>query len=105
MLTFALGDANGSAAPIDLTVELADRRGNAARLPLSRYAFVQPRIAAPLFKAAWLSTRPTSEVVLQTFEFPLAQFAAANPAFDLASLAEVRLVFDRTPAGLLVLDD
>jgi hypothetical protein len=105
VLTFALGDINESAAPVDLTVEVRDRSGNAARLPLSRYAFVQPRIAAPLFKAAWLSGRPTSEVVLQTFEFPLAQFASANPAFDPAALVEVRLIFDRTPAGLLVLDD
>ncbi len=90
---------------VALTVEVADARGNIARLPLSRYAFIQPRIPAHIFKAAWLSTRPNSEVVLQNFEFRLAEFAAANPAFDPAALIEVRLVFDRTGQGIVVLDD
>ena len=72
---------------------------------LSRYAFVQPRIPAHIFKAGWLSARPDSEIVLQNLEFSLSDFVQENPAFDPAALIEVRLIFDRTPAGVVVLDD
>ncbi|MBN1657095.1 MAG: MFS transporter [Anaerolineae bacterium] len=109
ILTFALADGGVSGkpadAPIDLTVEVVDRDGDAVRLPLSRYRLVQPRIENRILKAAWLSAQWPSEAVLDNFEFALADFRAANPAFDPAALAEVRLVFDRTPAGLVVLDD
>ncbi len=47
----------------------------------------------------------TSEVVFQTFEFRLGDFAADNPAFDPTTLREVTFVFDRSPAGVLVLDE
>jgi hypothetical protein len=43
--------------------------------------------------------------VFQTFDFPLADFAAANPALDPARLRRVRFVFDRTPRGRVMLDD
>ena len=46
-----------------------------------------------------------SEPVSQSFEFPLAAFVEADPAFDPASLTTVRFIFDRTPAGVVVLDD
>jgi hypothetical protein len=104
-LVFALGDVNMSAEPVDLTIELLDRNGNAARLPLSSYAYLQPRLSANILKAPWMSQMQESELVLQNFEFPLADFIQENPVFDPASLAEVRLVFDRTPSGLVALDD
>ena len=46
-----------------------------------------------------------SEVVFQHFEFPLAAFVAANPAFAPTGLAQVRFVFDRTQMGGVALDD
>lgn len=104
-LVFALGDVNESPEPLDLTIEVADRAGNRARLPLSSYAYLQPRLPAGILKAPWMSRMPASELVLQYFEFPLALFAQANPAFDPATLAEVRLVFDRVPWGLVALDE
>jgi len=59
MLTFALGDAaDASPSPLDLTIEVVDRRGNAARLPLSHYAYLQPRIPARIAKAEGLSILP-----------------------------------------------
>jgi len=91
--------------PIDLTLEVADRAGHVARLPLSHVAALQPQIESKVAKAGFLSDAPTSEVVFQAFDFLLASFAAANPAFDPVSLASVRLVFDRTPKGVVILDD
>jgi len=91
---------------IDLTIEVTDRRGVTARLPLSHFAYLQPQIEDQLPKASWMSfPAQTAEVVFQSFEFPLAAFTTVNPAFDPASLASVRLVFDRTPAGVVVLDN
>jgi hypothetical protein len=39
-----------------------------------------------------MSAMAPSEIVLQSFEFPLAGFVQANPALDPATLAEVRRV-------------
>jgi hypothetical protein len=47
---------------------------------------------------------PASEVVYQTFEFPLADFVAANPKLDPVALRSLRLVFDRTEKGVVILD-
>jgi len=91
---------------IDLTIEVIDRRGAAARLPLSHFAYLQPQIEDHLPKASWMALpAQTSEVVFQSFEFPLSAFSTANPAFDPTNLASVRLVFDRTPSGVVVLDN
>ncbi len=95
-------DARG---PIDFTLELVDGAGERARLPLSHFAFLWPQLEGRIGKAAFMSPLPASEVVFQHFELPLADFAAANPAFDPAGLAQVRLIFDRTPAGTIALDD
>lgn len=97
--------ADNEHAPLDLTVEVVDRAGHAARLPLSHFALLQPQLRGRIAKTDAFSALPLSEPVFQTFEFALADFASANPAFDPASLAEARLVFDRTPAGVVILDE
>ena len=84
---------------------MVDGAGEAARLPLSHFSFLQPQLAGRIGKAAFMSPLPVSEVVFQHFEFPLAALIAANPAFDPASLAQVRFVFDRTRVGVVALDD
>jgi hypothetical protein len=87
-------------------VELVDRAGNAARLPLSHFAFLQPEIQAQLAKVRWMTrTVPPAQPAFQTFHFPLADFVAANPAFNPATIRSVRLVFDRTASGLALLDE
>ncbi|UCC64764.1 MAG: MFS transporter [Anaerolineae bacterium] len=114
-LIFSLADAGptptssegGSREPIDLTVEVIDGAGRSARLPLSSYSYLQPQIVSVFAKAPFLNiTGPSpSEAIFQSFEYPLAAFAEANPTLDPADLAAVRLLFDRTPAGVVVLDD
>jgi hypothetical protein len=117
VLVFALADAKedptpktpkeevAKPAPIDLTVEVIDAAGEVAQLPLSHVAALRPQLEAQLGKAAFMSPFPASDTVLQSFEFPLADFAAANPALDPADLTEVRFIFDRTEAGVIVLDN
>jgi hypothetical protein len=60
-----------------------------------------------LMKAPFMNITGSSpsEPIFQSFEFPLAAFVEADPVFDPASLATVRFIFDRTPAGVVVLDD
>lgn len=91
--------------PIDLTIELVDRAGTRARLPLAHVALLQPQIEAAVAKAAWLTNVPRSEVVFQVFEFPLADFVAVAPGFAPTELAQIRFVFDRSAQGVVVLDD
>jgi dienelactone hydrolase len=99
------GDVTGRREPIDLTVEVVDEAGEAARLPLSRFSLLQPQLEGRLGKARFFSPFPTSEPVLQHFAFGMEDFVAINPAFEPARLAEVRWVFDRTDAGVVVLDN
>jgi dienelactone hydrolase len=94
--------------PLDWTVELVDGQGRIARLPLSRFRTL------PVTWASRFTRVPGSEkdrygdpweITLQTFELPLAAFAGSTPGFDPASLAAVRFVFDRSPEGVIVIDD
>jgi hypothetical protein len=88
----------------DLTVEVSDRDGQIARLPLSSYASLHLPLEARLAKSPFKIAIPESEIILQHYEFPLASFLADNPAFNPSRLNAFRLVFDRTPEGVVVLD-
>ena len=93
---------------IDLTVELVDAGGRAARLPLSRFGVVRRPLQTKVYRRAGWDSRnfgQTYELVLQTYVLPLADFADASPGFDPARVREVRLVFDRTFAGTVILDE
>ena len=45
------------------------------------------------------------EIVFQSFAFPLKNFVAQNPNFDPTQLTRITLVFDQSPAGVVILDD
>jgi hypothetical protein len=107
-LVFALANNKMDVAEADLTVELVSAAGISARLPLSRFAPVCPPLKSRLTKwplEHYFQMNRPAELVLQSFSLPLAEFAKANGAFDPARLRTIRLVFDRTPKGEVVLDD
>ena len=87
--------------PIDLTVEVVDRDGHAARLPLSAVRAVQPQLEARLTKVGFLSEQPNSEIVFQSYAFPLRAFVGIDPT----RVRVVRFLFDRTPKRVVVLDE
>lgn len=93
--------------PLDLSIELVAAGGKAVRLPLSRFRAVPVPLRSRFTKLGneedWYGD--AWEPVLQTFELPLAAFAAADPAFAPSALREIRLVFDRSPEGMVILDD
>jgi hypothetical protein len=90
---------------IDCSLVAIDETGASALLPLSYYAALQPKIKVQVAKAAFMNRYADSEVVFQSFEFPLAAFSKANPSFHPEKLYKVAFVFDRTPKGVVVLDD
>ena len=92
----------GPREPIDLTIELADRAGHAARLPLGSASLLQPHLESSVWKPCTTTPR-NRENVFQTLELPLAGFVAQEPALDVTRLASIRLAFDRTPAGVVAL--
>lgn len=116
-LTFSLAAINESPSPdnqrpaaknpvpIDLTIQVADQAGNLARLPLSHFSLLQPPLQGRLGKLEWMSVLPLSEPVFQTFEFCLGDFVASNPDFDPSNLSEIRFLFNRTPSGIVILDE
>jgi hypothetical protein len=94
--------------PVDLSIEVVDAAGHAARLPLSRYGKPRRPLEIHILRRADEEKQryPTqSELVLQTYVMPLADFVQAAPGFDPTHLRSLRLVFDRLVAGTVVVDD
>lgn len=103
-------DGNGVARPpsagnTDLSVEVEDQRGERARLPLSHASALPLAIEAEPRKATWMLPGRRAEPVFSSVEIPLADFVRENPAFDPTSITAVEFVFDRSPAGSILLDE
>lgn len=93
--------------PLDLTVELTSANGASVRLPLSRFRSMPVMLTARITKfwsEVGMYEKP-SEPVLQSFVLPLSAFAEADARFDPAALTVIRLIFDRSPEGVVALDD
>ena len=91
--------------PIDFTVELVDAAGQVARLPLSRFGIARRPLDTKLYRRAGRDAArftTTFELIPQTFVLPLEEFVRAQPEFDPRQLATIRLLFDRTVAGTIV---
>jgi dienelactone hydrolase len=107
-LSVSLADARGqqdAQQPIDLTVEVIDADGDLARLLLSSRSLLPPQMAGEVTKLTAVNPTATREVVFQSYDFALADFQAANPAFDPQALAAIRLVFDQTAKGSVFIDE
>lgn len=89
---------------VDFTIELTDKNEEAAQLPLSFFAPLPPPIHVDVMKIALLDSIEGSEIVYKTFEFPLHEFVKQNSKFDPTKLKQIRLLFDRTKEGLIVID-
>ena len=94
--------------PVDLTVELVDAAGTAARLPLSRFGAIRRPLETRVYRRAGRDEQRFAnifELIPQTFVMPVADFAKSTPSFQPARLREIRLVFDRSVAGTVVVTD
>ena len=77
-------------------------------MPLSHLHPLQPILKVTFTKwPYWEHVRfkSATEPVLQTYEIPLSEFVAADPAFDPGRLQQIRFRFDRTRTAVILLDD
>jgi hypothetical protein len=91
--------------PLDWSIVLTDADGVEARLPLSHDQPLYPQIENYTRRYGVLSSTPSSEVVMRRYRFPLKDFVAVSPRLDLNRLRSIRFDFDRSPRGVIALDD
>jgi len=91
--------------PIDFTIQLVDSTGQKVSFPLSRFAPLQREIEVVIKKTAFIKDEKQSEKVFQTFYFPADDFRKINPDFNTSGLHEVKLIFDKSESGVIVIDN
>ena len=80
---------------------------NVARLPLSQFGMARKPLDARVYRRAGRDASRFSniyELIPQTFVMPIAAFAQVSSDFDPRQLATIRLLFDKTEAGTIVLE-
>ncbi len=100
-------DEDEEKPPVDLTVQVEDAAGRTASVNLRDYGAIRRPLETYVLRRSDLEKQRFAdnwELILQTYSIPLGDFAAATPGLDLASLRAVRLVFDRSVAGEVAVD-
>ena len=95
---------------VDFTVELVQDDGTRAGVPLSAVAALRPPLTVRLYRYGFIERKAAAmgrdhEYALQRVEIPWGRFAAVQPGIRPERVRAVRLRFDRTPQGAIVLDD
>jgi hypothetical protein len=72
---------------------------------LSDVAFLQPQIETKIMKADFMTDNASSEIVFRNYIFPLALFNKMNPSIDLNCIQTIKLIFNRTDEGMIILDN
>lgn len=112
VLQLQVGSALDDATSQDLVIQLVDADGTAVRRNLGSVRPIPPAVESHHWKADWLAERyglgsrlvGSIERVVQTFDLALADFAAADPAFDPLAIAEIALI-PNSPEGALHVDE
>ncbi len=91
--------------PLDWTIQLVDRNGQSASLPLSHDEALFPLVQAVPRRASFLDATEPQEILFRRFTLPVADFVEANPALDPADIEIIRFVFDRAEKGAIIIDD
>jgi len=94
--------------PVDLTVEVVDASGGTMRVPLSQFGKPRRPLEITVYrrKGRDKTAFPNPyELVLQTYVMPLKEFPRGTGGFDASRVTTIRLVFDRTRVGEVVVDD
>ena len=88
-------------------MELVDASGSTARVPLSKFGKPRKPLEITVYrrKNRDKNAFPNPyEMVLQTYVMPFKEFTR-GPGFDASRVRTIRLVFDRTLVGQVVVDD
>ena len=101
-------DGDEDDTPIDVSVIVTDAGGTVASVPLSRYGVIRRPLEMRVLRRRDLEEDRFAnlfELVLQSYSIPLADFVEASPGLHIEELRSVGLVFDRSPAGEVIVDD
>jgi hypothetical protein len=90
---------------IDFTIRLADSNGSILQFPLSSFSPVQPTLKREFTKLSFMQNQSESEIILQTFIFPLEQFADDHPDFDFENINCISFIFDISQEGVVVVNN
>ena len=90
---------------LDWTIELVDRNGQSASLPLSHDEALYPLVQAVPRRASFLDANDPEEILFRRFALPIDDFVTVNPSFDPAFLATISFIFDRAEKGAIIIDD
>jgi len=101
----AAADDDAEDEPLDWTIQLVDRKGQSASLPLSHDEALYPLVQAVPRRASFLESSDPEEVLFRRLAIPVADFVAVNPALDPEDIGVIRFVFDRAGKGAIIIDD
>ncbi|WP_172283432.1 chlorophyllase/cutinase-like alpha/beta fold protein [Chryseobacterium sp. LAM-KRS1] len=90
---------------IDFSIELTDQNGKKAHFLLSDCAPLQPQLKKNLTKFSFFNDNPDAESIPDYFYFDLDTVRKKYPELDLDKLKSISLIFDKTPEGVVILDD
>lgn len=89
---------------INFSIELI--AGNQiATVRMDQVMLLQPQLKVQLAKAGFLGDGETGEAVFQTFTIPLLLFMEDNPEIDLDQVNQIKIRFDQSEFGWVLLDD
>jgi dienelactone hydrolase len=98
-----------SASSLDFRIELETTDGVKASVTLAELSPLPPPLKVRLYKwahieAKWRDGGRDFDQVLTRYAIPLDALERATPGFDASKVRIVRFVFDRSPAGSVLLD-
>lgn len=89
---------------LDWTIELVDSNGNRASALLSYDSKLYPLIKGIPYRAKFLDSTKSEEVLFRRFEIPISAFQTVNAEFDSEAITEIKFVFDQSEKGAIILD-
>lgn len=97
-------DAEAADKLIDWTIELVDANGNRASSLLSADSKLFPLIKGVPYRAKFLDTTESEEVLFRRFEIPISEFLSSSDEFNPDSISQISFVFDQVSRGAIIID-
>ena len=92
-------------APIDFSIIISNSDGQKVTFCLSDFSALQREIEVRIWKSQFITDDSDSENIFQTFMFPFAEIQERNPDFDISSINHLVFLFDKTPEGVIIIDN
>ncbi|MBN3521247.1 hypothetical protein JYB62_14655 [Algoriphagus lutimaris] len=90
--------------PLDLSIHLVDSSGNHVSFLLSEFSSLQRQIVVNTLKTDFVEGDGSSEIVFQKYTFDLEELKNKNNTLNPYQLREIKLVFNQSEKGVIVLD-